>query len=152
MKKTIMISIWLLLIFSSIVSAQENKHENSVNSIYCAEIDVVISKFEFVDASPIRICCGGPFTKGEIPCQMLNKASYESFSGQSDVPFISGDSSFCVVDLIENQKRKISKIKSIEITESSMVLLENNLRIAVKKGIYLVDNEGKVWLEVEYLK
>lgn len=152
MKRLILISIGLWLIFPLAVFSQESGQEFSENSIYCAEFDVVVAEFETVDASPIHICCGGPFSAGEIPCRILTKRSYESFSGASDERFVSADSGFCLVDVVELQKRKITKIKSVEITESSVALLGNNLRVAVKKGTYLLDDEGKIWLEIEYLK
>lgn len=152
MKKTLIIPICLWLIFPFLTSAQENQQYQPVNSIYCAEFEVTVADFESVDPSIIRVCCGGPFSEGEHPCQIVSKAKYESFSGQSEVDFNAIQDGFFLMDLIQPKKHKLSKVKEIEVIDSSVTQLGNNLKIGIKRGNYTVNSEGKIWLEVEYLK
>lgn len=152
MKKTVMITICLWLIFPFFTSAQEIQRNQSENTIHCAEFEVTIANFESVDPSVIRVCCGGLFSNDEKPCQLLTKAKYESFSGQSEVDFNSIQEGFLLTDLVELKKHKLSKVKQIEITDSSVTQLGNNMKIAIKKGNYSIDQDGKIWLQVEYLK
>lgn len=152
MKKTVIIPICLWLIFPFNTSAQEIQPNPSEQTIFCAEFEVTVADFESVNPSVIRVCCGGEFSDGIIPCQLLSKAKYESFSGQSDVDFNSIQDGFLLTDLIELKKHKLSKVKEIEVVDSSVTQLGNNLKIAIKKGNYIIDNMGKIWLEVEYLK
>lgn len=151
MKKTILIPVCWLLIFPVMIFAQE-KEKDTVNTIYCAEFDVIIADFDAVDPSVIRVCCGGPFANGETPCKVLSKAKYECFSGQSGEDFDSINDGIFVPDLIDLKKKKLSKITEIEVVESSVTQLGNNLKIAVRKGKYDVNEEGRVFLDVEYLK
>lgn len=152
MKKTVIIPMGLWLIFPYLISAQENQSSQEQNSIYCAEFEVKVAEFESVTPSVILVCCGGPFSDGEIPCQVISKAKYESFSGQSEVAFDTVYNGFLLTDLIEPKKHKLSKVNEIEVIDSSITQLGNNFKIAIKKGNYIIDKEGKIWLEVEYLK
>jgi hypothetical protein len=149
MKKTVMVSIGLWLIFPFLTAAQENQVNQ--NSIYCAEFEVTVAEFESVTPSVIRVCCGGPFSEGEIPCQIISKTQYESFSGQSQADFNSIQEGFLLTDLIEPKKHKLSKVKAIEVIDSSVTQLGNNLKIAIKKGSYSIDNKGFIFLEIEFL-
>ncbi|HLP63411.1 hypothetical protein [Flavobacterium sp.] len=151
MKKTVIIPMCLWLIFPFLTSAQENQSNQEQNSIYCAEFEVKVAEFESVTPSVILVCCGGPFSDGEIPCQVISKAKYESFSGLSEVAFDTVQNGFLLTDLIEPKKHKLSKIKTIEVIESSVTRLDNNLKITIKKGSYSIDNNGFVFLEVEFL-
>jgi hypothetical protein len=150
MKKTVIISI-CLLIFPFLTSAQENQLNTSENTIYCAEFDITVADFESVDPSIIRVCCGGPFSEGELPCQIVSKAKYESFSGQSESDFNTIQNGFLLTNLIDLKKHKLSKVKAIEVIDSSVTQLGNNLKIAIKKRIYSIDNKGFVFLEIEFL-
>lgn len=151
MKKTVIIPICLLLIFPFLTSAQENQLNPSENTIYCAEFDITVADFESVDPSIIRVCCGGPFSEGELPCQIVSKAKYESFSGQSESDFNTIQNGFLLTNLIDLKKHKLSKVKAIEVIDSSVTQLGNNLKIAIKKGSYSIDNKGFVFLEIEFL-
>lgn len=151
MKKTVMISICYWLIFPTIISAQENNANQSSNSIYCAEFEITIAEFESVDPSVIRVCCGGLFSNNEVPCQLLTKAKYECFSGQSQDDFNSIQDGFLLTDLIKPKKLKLSKVKQIEIIGSSVTQLGNNMKITIKKGNYRIDENGFVFLEIEFL-
>ena len=127
MKKTVIIPICLWLIFPFLTTAQENQLNQSENTIYCAEFDITITDFDVVNPSIIRVCCGGQFSEGEHPCQIVSKAKYESFSGQSEVDFNTIQSGFFLTDLIEPKKHKLSKVKEIEVIDSSVTQLGNNL-------------------------
>lgn len=151
MKKTVIISI-CLLIFPFLISAQENQLNPSENTIYCAEFEITVADFESVDPSIIRVCCGGPFSEGEHPCQIVSKAKYESFSGQSEVDFNAIQDGFFLTDLIQPKKHKLSKVKEIEVIDSSITQLGNNLKIGIKKGNYAINSEGYIFLEIEFLK
>lgn len=151
MKKTMMISICCWLIFPTIISAQENNTNQLSDSIYCAEFEITVAEFESVDPSVIRVCCGGFFSNEEAPCKLLTKAKYDSFSGQSEVEFNSIQDGFLLTDLIELKKHKLSKVKQIEITDSSVTQLGNNMKIVIKKGSYRIDDNGFVFLEIEFL-
>lgn len=151
MKKTVIISI-CLLIFPFWTSAQENQLNPSENTIYCAEFDITVADFESVDPSIIRVCCGGPFSEGEHPCQIVSKAKYESFSGQSESDFNTIQNGFLLTNLINLKKHKLSKVKEIEVIDSSITQLGNNLKIGIKKGNYTINSEGYIFLEIEFLK
>lgn len=150
MKKTVIVSI-CLLISPFLITAQEKQLNPSENTIYCAEFDITVADFESVDPSVIRVCCGGPFSEGEHPCRIVSKAQYESFSGQSEVDFNTIQDGFFLTDLIEPKKHKLSKVKAIEVIDSSVTQLGNNLKIGIKKRSYSIDNKGFVFLEIEFL-
>ena len=151
MKKTVIISI-CLLIFPFLITAQGNQLNPSENTIYCAEFDITVAEFESVDPSIIRVCCGGPFSEGELPCQIVSKAKYESFSGQSESDFNTIQNGFLLTNLIDLKKHKLSKVKAIEVIDSSVTQLGNNLKIGIKKGSYAINSQGYIFLEIEFLK
>lgn len=151
MKKTVIIPMSLWLIFPFLTAAQGYQSNQKQNSIYCAEFEVKVAEFESVTPSVILVCCGGPFSEGETPCQIISKAQYESFSGQSEVAFDAIHKGFLLTDLIKPKKHKLSKVNEIEVIESSVTRLDNNLKITIKKGSYRIDNNGFVFLEIEFL-
>jgi hypothetical protein len=140
MKKRIIIQISLFFILPFISSAQKADEKQQQNSIFCTEIDLIVDGFEVSDPSIIRICCGGLFEEGTIPCKVLTKNNYEAFSGQSDNTFNPGKEGFLITHLLEPKKNKLSKLKG------------NNLVVSIKKGNYTITNEGLIFLEIEYLK
>lgn len=147
MKRVIDIYFLSFLLCSVVVFAQEKKE----SSIYCAEFDVTVNGYEVFNPSIIRICCGGIFEEKCIPCKVISKTSYESFSGQSNEEFVSIKEGIVVSDLIILKKDKPIKVKEIEIVYSSETILENNTKLAIKKGSYPISSEGIIQLEVEYL-
>lgn len=143
----------VFLFFCGFISqAQEPEEKPPETPIFCAEFDLEVADFEMLKPSIVRVCCGGPFEEAILPCKIISKASYESFTGQSDEVFVDVEQGIHVTQLLEPKKDKLSKIHTIEVINSSIQFLPNQLKIAVKKGFYAIDNEGKVWLEVEYLK
>ena len=151
-KKRNTIPMAFLFFCGFIAHAQEPEEKPPETQIFCAEMDLEVADFEMLKPSTIRVCCGGPFEEAILPCKIISKASYESFTGQSDEVFVGIHQGIQVTQLLEPKKDKLSKIHSIEVINSSIQFLPNQLKIAVKKGLYTIDNEGKVWLEVEYLK
>jgi hypothetical protein len=151
-KKRNIIPMVFLFFCGFLSQAQEPEEKPPENSIFCAELELEVDGFEAIEPSIIRVCCGGPFQEATIPCKIISKASYESFTGQSDAVSIEINQGIQVTQLLEPKKDKLSKIRSIEVINSSTQTLANHLKIAIKKGVYPIDNEGKVWLEVEYLK
>lgn len=152
MKKRIIIQISLFLVLPHIITAQESSLQQEFHSIYCAEFSIEVDGFEVVDSAQIYVCCGGPFVNSTIPCKVLNRVNYESFSGRSETSYNLDENGFLIEDLLVPKKNKIAKLKELKVTGSSTHTLENNVRITIKKGAYAIDNEGKIWFEVEYLK
>lgn len=141
-----------VLFYGFFVNAQKAESVFHEDSIFCVELDIEIEDFEVVQPTIIRVCCGGPFQDNTVPCKIISKASYESFTGQSDEVFKGMSQGIFVNQLVQSKKDKIHKVKQIEVINSSTTTLENNLMITVRKGLYLIDEEGKVYLELEFLK
>jgi hypothetical protein len=152
MKKRIIIQISLFLILPLLISAQESQENKETNSIFCAQFDIVVNGFEVSESAFICVCCGEPFAEGTTPCKIISKSNYESFSGQSDEAFKTEESGFIITELLLPVKKKLAKIKTVEVVESSIATVGNTIKVAIKKGNYTIDDEGKIWLEVEYLK
>ena len=151
-KKGITIPMIFVLFFGGYLFAQNPEEKPPEMAIYCAELDLVVKDFETTSPSIVRICCGGPFRNGSIPCAVISKASYESFTGQSEADFMGINQGISVDQLLEPKRQKRSKIQSIDVINSSIPILPNGLKMRIKKGLYAIDNNREVWLEVEYLK
>lgn len=140
------------LFYGFFVKAQKAESVILEDSIFCVELDIEIEDFEVVQPTIIRVCCGGPFQDNIVPCKIISKASYESFTGQSDEVFLGINHGIFVHQLVQSKKDKLVKIKQIEVINSSTITIENNLLITVRKGLYAIDEEGKIYLELEFLK
>ncbi len=135
-----------------ISQAQEPEEKPPESSIFCAEMDIEVDGFEAIEPSIIRVCCGGPFQDDLVHCKIISKASYESFTGQSDEVFKPISHGIFVNQIVQSKRDKLHKVKQIEVINSSTTTLENNLIITVRKGSYAIDGEGKIYLELEFLK
>ena len=151
-KKRIIIAVVFILFWVFFSRAQKAESVFHQDSIFCVELDIEIEEFEVVQPTILRVCCGGPFQDATVPCKIFSKASYESFTGQSDEVFMQINQGIFVNQLVQSKKDKIHKVKQIEVINSSTTTLANNLMITVRKGLYLIDEEGKVYLELEFLK
>lgn len=151
-KKTIIVSLVFMLFYGFFSQAQKAESVFNKDSIFCVEMDIEIEDFEVVQPTIIRVCCGGPFQDNTFPCRIISKASYESFTGQSEEIFMQINQGIFVNQLVQPKKDKLIKIKQIEVINSSTKRIENNLLITVRKGFYSIDEEGKIYLELEFLK
>ena len=152
MKKIIIIPISLFFVLPFLIIAQEEQIKQEENPIFCAQFKLVVNGFEVSDAAKIYVCCGGPFSKPIIPCKILNKSNYESFSGQSNTVFNLDENGFLISELLVPLKNKIAKLKVVEVTDCSVAILGENKSITIKKGMYTITQEGMIFLEIEYLK
>ena len=135
-----------------ISQAQEREEKPSESSIFCAELDIEVDGFEAIEPSIIRVCCGGPFQDNLVPCKIISKASYESFTGQSDEVLEQISPGIFVNQLVMSKKDKLYKVKQIEVINSSTTISKNNQMITIRKGLYEIDAEGKIYLELEFVK
>ncbi|MBP9793716.1 MAG: hypothetical protein KBC56_06930 [Flavobacterium sp.] len=152
MKKRIIIPIFLFFVLPYLNTAQESPLQQEEYSIYCSEFSIEVDGFEVADSAQIYVCCGGLFQDSAIPCKLLNKANYESFSGQSDVIYNLDKNGFLISELLIPIKNKVAKLKKLSVIDSSIYLLGNNGAITIKKGNYNITADGMVYLEIEYLK
>lgn len=151
-KKRIILQMVLFFFFGLESRAQEPEEKPPESSIYCAELSLEIVGFETIHPSFIRICCGGLFQEGLSPCRLLTKTSYEQFTGQAEGVFILKNQAFPISELvIEPKRKKFSKVVQVEVIDSSELLLNNGIKARIKKGIYALDNDKNIMLEVEYL-
>lgn len=152
MKKRIIIPLFLFFILPNSITAQEGQLEQDELSISCAEFSIEVNEFEVANTSRIYVCCGGPFLDSLLPCKLLNKVNYESFSGQSEVMYNFDKSGFLISELLIPIKNKVAKLKELSVIDSSTHSFGNKGTIAIKKGNYSITADGIIYLEIEYLK
>lgn len=141
-----------VLFYGVFAHAQKAESAFQEDSIFCVELNIEIEDFEVVQPTILRVCCGGPFQDNLVPCKIISKASYESFTGQSDEVFKPISHGIFVNQIVQSKKDKLLKIKQIKVINCSTTTIENNLLITVRKGLYSIDAEGKIYLELVFLK
>jgi hypothetical protein len=142
----------LFFVLPNLSTAQEGQFLDEELAIHCAEFSILVDGFEVADTSKIYVCCGGTFEDAILPCKILNKANYESFSGQSDDVYHPDENGFLVAELLIPIKNKVAKLKEVAVIDSSIYLLGNNGAITIKKGKYTITPDGSIYLELEHLK
>jgi hypothetical protein len=150
-KKRVIFHMALIFFFGWDLPAQEPEEKPPESSIFCIDIEVEIIDFKNTNNTTIRVCCGGIFEEGQAPCKIISKASYESFTRQSEEVFVGVDQEISIEQLLEPTTKR-SKTRNITVVNSATSLLPNNLKIAIKKGVYSVNSEGKIGFEIEYIK
>lgn len=144
MKKVVLLFVFVLL---STVSFAQNTNKRQ-DTVACSDFHVTLNLAIVSVDTTVYVCCGGPFISSpQIPCSVVTKKVYDMWTANK----LSNTSTGVLLsDLVDTTKYSIKDVTQIEITSSSISEI-NGDKISIKKGIYKVDENNLVYLQVEKL-
>jgi len=136
--KKLFLSLVLLVVFSYSSTAQ----------VTCRDFSIGLGGF-FTVGTTVYVCCGGPYSGvGVHGCSFVNKRTFEMWTSASPITM-----RYDGIPLKELYPGKdLTGVTYVIVERSSSSKLEDGSTMSIKKGKYMVNKDGLVFLEIEVTK